>query len=111
LETRTAQGATVLSNEIVDAEQYGESVVDELKAGQISLHADMLAHGSPSNLSDRRRAGLTIRYCPIEVRGDWNQGSIIVRGNDTENFWANNPRPEGEDLSPLPGQLQAIKAG
>jgi hypothetical protein len=111
LKFRAATTPSVLANEIVDAEQYGEPVADELKAGEISLHADMLAHGSPPNLSHRRRAGLTIRYCPIEVRGGWNEGSILVRGSDPANFWADNPRPEGEDLSPLPGQLKAIQAG
>ena len=111
LKFRAAQGPAVLANEIVDAEQYGEPVVDELKAGQISLHADMLAHGSPPNLSHRRRAGLTLRYCPVSVRGDWNDGSILVRGHDPENYWANYPRPAGEDLSLLPPNLEAIQAG
>lgn len=41
-----------------------------LKAGQISMHDDRAVHGSPANLSDCRRAGLTIRYSSTEVKND-----------------------------------------
>ena len=41
-----------------------------LKAGQISIHDDKLVHGSPANHSDRRRAGLTIRYSSTVVKCD-----------------------------------------
>ena len=84
LKFNQAAGPAVLNQEIENATQYGEPVVDELKAGEISLHADMLAHGSPPNRSDRRRGGLTIRYCPTTVRSTagWNTNSIIVRGSD-----------------------------
>jgi ectoine hydroxylase-related dioxygenase (phytanoyl-CoA dioxygenase family) len=41
-----------------------------LKAGQISIHDDKLVHGSPANNSDRRRAGLTIRYSSTIVKCD-----------------------------------------
>ena len=37
-------------------------VADTLHAGQVSVHSDLLLHGSGANRSDRRRAGLTIRY-------------------------------------------------
>ena len=40
------------------------------KAGQISIHDDKLVHGSPANNSDRRRAGLTIRYSSTIVKCD-----------------------------------------
>ena len=36
----------------------------ELKAGQMSLHDVYLVHGSNPNHSDKRRAGLAIRYMP-----------------------------------------------
>jgi len=41
-----------------------------LKAGQISIHDDKLVHGSPANHSNRRRAGLTIRYSSTIVKCD-----------------------------------------
>ncbi len=41
-----------------------------LKAGEISIHSDQLIHGSPANESSRRRAGLTIRYSPTNVKCD-----------------------------------------
>ena len=36
----------------------------ELKAGQVSLHDIGIIHGSSANKSDRRRAGLALRYMP-----------------------------------------------
>lgn len=42
----------------------------KLRAGEISLHDDRAIHGSPANLSSRRRAGLTIRYSGTEVKND-----------------------------------------
>jgi ectoine hydroxylase-related dioxygenase (phytanoyl-CoA dioxygenase family) len=41
-----------------------------LKAGQVSIHDDKLVHGSPANRSDRRRAGLTVRYSSTVVKCD-----------------------------------------
>lgn len=112
LKFNEAEGPAVLDQEIENAAQYGDPVVDELKAGEISLHADMLAHGSPPNHSDRRRGGLTIRYCPVSVRSTagWNKNAIIVRGTDSSGHWSNHPRPQGEDIGG--NQLaQEIKAG
>jgi hypothetical protein len=40
-----------------------------LSQGTISLHADGLLHGSlPNESADRVRCGITMRYCPTEVR-------------------------------------------
>ena len=92
----------VLNQEIENAEQLGQPVYDVLRAGQFSLHADMLAHGSEPNGSDRRRCGLTIRYCPPTVRAlnpDWTRGSVLCRGSDPTGAWSRNPRPAGEDVS------------
>ena len=86
----------VLNQTIEDPEQYGTPFDNELKAGQISLHSDLLLHGSEANLSNRRRCGLTLRYCSADVRAglDWNQKGVIVSGNDPSGHWANPPRPE-----------------
>ena len=91
----------VLSQRVTDAESYGEVEHFELKAGQMSLHSDMLIHGSDPNESDRRRCGLTIRYAPVEVRTltNWNGKSIWCRGEDPSGHWVNLLRPEEGRLS------------
>jgi len=87
----------VLNQTIENAEQYGEIVADELKAGQVSLHSDLLLHGSEANDSYRRRCGLTLRYCSADVQAalGWNEKGVQVRGHDSKGHWSNNPRPEG----------------
>ena len=72
-----------------------------LKAGEASLHSDLLVHGSLPNPSPRRRCGLTIRYVPASVRAGqgWNENAIICRGSDPSGHWIHHPRPEGD--SPL----------
>ena len=85
----------VLNQTVEDAEQYGEVVYDELEAGEISLHSDLLLHGSDVNRSNRRRFGLTLRYCAAEVRAalGWNLEGILVSGADPSGHWANPPQP------------------
>lgn len=85
----------VLNQTIENAEQYGPVVDDTLKAGECSLHSDLLLHGSEANLSDRRRCGLTIRYAAADVRAgmDWNLKGVVVAGRDESGHWANPPRP------------------
>jgi ectoine hydroxylase-related dioxygenase (phytanoyl-CoA dioxygenase family) len=86
----------VLTQTIPGAERFGKPVDIELKAGEISLHSDLLVHGSLPNRSKRRRCGLTLRYCPPDVHAywDWNKVSIICRGSDPTGHWANVRRPE-----------------
>ena len=96
-----ATDPAVLNQKIVNIEQYGHPIPFELKAGQISIHADMLAHGSTPNPSDRRHCGLTIRYCPPIVRAtnsSWTHNAIICRGSDTTGKWHHHQRPLGDDL-------------
>lgn len=85
----------VLNQTIDNAEQYGHVVWDPLKAGQVSIHSDLLLHGSEANHSQRRRCGLTLRYSPASVRAglDWNLKGVWVRGSDPSGHWSNNPRP------------------
>lgn len=96
----------VLTETVPSAENLAEPVYMELAAGQISLHSDLLLHGSTANTSDRRRCGVAIRYCTPDVRdidgGAWSQGSLWARGEDSDRYWANQPRPEGEEV---PGGL------
>jgi ectoine hydroxylase-related dioxygenase (phytanoyl-CoA dioxygenase family) len=102
LEWRNTDKPAVLGQEIVNIGQFGKPVSDDLRAGEMSLHADMLAHGSSPNTSARRRCGLTIRYCSPQVVSldpSWMTMSVICRGHDPTGRWANVARPEGEDLS------------
>ena len=95
---RTSEDAenNVLHQTVDDAEKYGPVVYNELKAGQISLHSDLLLHGSDANDSRRRRGGLTLRYCAAEVRAGegWNERGVFVAGEDATGHWANRARPE-----------------
>ncbi|MEM9523397.1 MAG: phytanoyl-CoA dioxygenase family protein [Pseudomonadota bacterium] len=98
----TGEGA-VFHIETVGADRMGAPFTNALKAGQISMHADMLIHGSLGNRSDRRRCGLTLRYCPPEVRitdAAWAHGveAILCRGEDPTGRWKHHPRPEGDDI-------------
>jgi non-haem Fe2+, alpha-ketoglutarate-dependent halogenase len=88
----------VLNQTVENAEQFGEAVDDILKAGEISMHADLLLHGSEANDSDRRRCGLTLRYCAADVRAGmgWNAKGVIVSGSDPSGHWANPRRPAQE---------------
>ncbi|MGE5191199.1 MAG: phytanoyl-CoA dioxygenase family protein [Deltaproteobacteria bacterium] len=88
----------VLNQTIDNVEQYGSEVCDVLKAGEVSIHSDLLLHGSEANNSERRRCGLTLRYCAAEVRAhmDWNQKGVVVSGSDPTGHWASRARPESD---------------
>ena len=89
--------SNVLNQKVPNVEQYGEPVDVELKAGEASLHSDLLLHGSEANLSLRRRCGLTLRYTSGDVRAymGWQDKGVVVLG-DPPPHWANRPRPEEE---------------
>ena len=101
----TAMGAdSVFHKGIMPTDEMGAPFTNVLKAGQISLHADMLVHGSLANVSDRRRCGLTLRYCPPEVRitdPAWARGveAILCRGSDPTGQWTHHSRPENDDIT------------
>ena len=93
----------VLNQSVHNAEDFGQPVAFEMEAGQISLHTDLLLHGSRPNTSNRRRCGLTMRFVPPEVRAlkDWCRNSTICRGRDPSGHWANHPRPNGDTIPPF----------
>jgi non-heme Fe2+,alpha-ketoglutarate-dependent halogenase len=88
-------GTNVLDQTVENTEDFGDPIDVELKAGEISIHSDLLLHGSEANDSDRRRCGLTLRYCAADVRAgmEWNQKGVVVSGRDPSGHWANPPRP------------------
>src|ERR1017187_3724217 len=87
--------SNVLNQAVAGVEQLGAPFDNELPAGAISIHSDLLVHGSEANASDRRRCGLTLRYCPADVRAElgWNAKGVIVSGCDPSGHWANAARP------------------
>jgi non-haem Fe2+, alpha-ketoglutarate-dependent halogenase len=89
----------VLNQTVEDAEaRFGAPVNVQLQAGQMSIHSDLLLHGSRANESDRRRCGLTLRYCTADVRAyqGWSGKGVVIRGTDGDNHWGNPPRPSDE---------------
>lgn len=89
----------VLGQTVNDAETYGDAPVPQcMRAGQISLHSDLLLHGSEPNPSQRRRCGLTMRFCPPTVTPipQWGKNAVLCRGSlDSEHgLWEQVPRPE-----------------
>ena len=92
---------SVLDQVVENPEQYGAVVVDDLKAGQASIHNDLLLHGSDANKSSRRRCGLTLRYAAAEVRAEmgWNAKGVVVRGTDAAGHWGNPPRPDEDAVT------------
>ena len=96
-----AKGEVVLQQEISDVSQYETPYSNILTAGQISIHASTLIHGSEPNPSSRRRCGLTLRYIPSDCGVIGNAGRVLRGGipcrGDPGN-WKANERPEGDDL-------------
>lgn len=102
LETSARDAGAVFHKGTANAEALGQPFTNALKAGQISLHADMLVHGSRANTSNRRRCGLTLRYCPPEVKiidPEWAKGveAILCRGDAGD--WVTHPRPDNNDIT------------
>lgn len=100
-ESSAPDEGNVLNQTVLNPQQYGGApVAFTMRAGQLSLHTDLLLHGSEPNPSSRRRCGLTMRFVPPRVRAykGWNNGSVICRGADPTGHWAHIPRPAGERL-------------
>ncbi|MEO1749830.1 MAG: phytanoyl-CoA dioxygenase family protein [Pseudomonadota bacterium] len=101
-EAETDGDANVFHKGTANAEQLGVPFDNVLRAGEISLHADMLVHGSLANVSDRRRCGFTLRYCPPSVEiidPEWAAGveAILCRGS--AGSWKTLGRPENNDIT------------
>jgi hypothetical protein len=99
-EWHVAAGNYVLPQEIPNATDFGEPVANLLQAGQISIHASTVIHGSEPNTSNRRRCGLTFRYIPSScgVLGNAQRllkDGIVCRGD--HGSWFANSRPANDD--------------
>jgi ectoine hydroxylase-related dioxygenase (phytanoyl-CoA dioxygenase family) len=89
--------SNVLNQTIPEIEKYGAPIDVELKAGEASIHSDLLLHGSEPNTSDRRRCGLTLRYSSGDVHAylGWADKGVVAAGEKPEH-WADRPRPAEE---------------
>jgi len=98
-------GTRVLKRQVTDPERYGERFTNSLRAGEISIHSDMLLHGSGCNRSDRRRAGMTFRYAAAKVKplpghDYWFKPAVHCRGT-LPKHWPHRHRPPGENPEKL----------
>ncbi|GGD58309.1 phytanoyl-CoA dioxygenase family protein [Paenibacillus nasutitermitis] len=79
---RKIEGDSVLTLELEHGtfnENEAKSLI--LESGSVSLHDDHIVHGSPANVSDRWRIGLTIRYSgPAQVSAT-DYEAFTMRGN------------------------------
>lgn len=89
----------ILELEVVGHQSLGEAVPLIMPAGHVSLHTDLLVHGSAANHSSHRRCGFTARYTTPaawikdEKHTTWTRSAILCRGDDASGRWPNNPRP------------------
>lgn len=100
-EVLAPDGARALGRRATGMASRPDRFVNEMCAGQASLHSDLMLHGSTANASLRRRAGLTLRYAAAGVRlmdgyDEWRRASIHIGGGDPSGFWADLARPDGE---------------
>ena len=85
-----------------------DAVDIELKAGDISIHNPSIVHGSNSNVSDKWRIGLTLRYIPTSTyvnREGWD--CILLRGKPTsgiKNNYAKKPVFDPSEHMPFSGK-------
>jgi non-heme Fe2+,alpha-ketoglutarate-dependent halogenase len=99
-EQKSLDGSRALKREAVAPGLPGEYFTNALRAGEISVHSDLLLHGSAANRSDRRRAGLTIRYAPADVRplpgAEWYVSSAVHCRGTIPGHWPNRRKPSSE---------------
>lgn len=88
-ETTDENSGNVLDQVVKHPEKYGKHRFTPIAAGQVSIHSDLLIHGSAPNQSDRRRCGLTLRYCPADVSAylGWHKKGVIVAGKASPDRW------------------------
>ena len=85
-----------------------DAVDIELKAGDISIHNPSIVHGSNSNVSDKWRIGLTLRYIPTSTyvnREGWD--CILLRGKPSsgiKNNYAKKPVFDPSEHMPFSGK-------
>jgi non-heme Fe2+,alpha-ketoglutarate-dependent halogenase len=89
----------------------GEGVDVALKAGEMSLHHVLLAHGSGPNTTGDRRIGYAIRYIPPHVRQlKVRDSAMLVRGHDRHGNFDLEPGPRADlDAAALAAHRDAVE--
>jgi non-haem Fe2+, alpha-ketoglutarate-dependent halogenase len=99
-EQKSLDGTRALKREAVAPGSRDAYFTNALRAGEISVHSDLLLHGSAANMSGRRRAGLTIRYAPADVRplpgAEWYANSSVHCRGTIPGHWPNRRKPSSE---------------
>ncbi|MEH0822385.1 MULTISPECIES: phytanoyl-CoA dioxygenase family protein [unclassified Micromonospora] len=74
--------------------------VNSMRAGQVSIHSDLLLHGSAANTSGRRRAALAIRYAAADLRAlpgaEWYLHASTPCRGEIPAHWPRRRRPKSE---------------
>jgi len=101
-------GSVVLNRRVVEHERYDDVVLNELQAGEVSLHTDLLLHGSDANLSSRRRCGIALRYLAAQVKvvpggESWIRSAVHVGAGDPSGYWPNQSRPLKDEPHKMAG--------
>lgn len=82
-----------------------------LASGEASIHHAFAIHGSPPNLTEDRRLGLTFIYHPPELRqlGEVRTSALLVRGEDNfGNFEAEQPPLAADDPATIARHERAV---
>jgi len=82
-----------------------------LKAGEASIHHAFAIHGSPPNLSNDRRLGITFIYHPPDLRqiGDVRTSALLVRGEDRFGYFeAEQPPVAADDPATIARHERAV---
>ena len=81
-----------------------------LRAGQFSLHHELLVHGSAQNMTDERRLGISFACVPTEAKplSGPNTG-VLIAGDNVPGHWVLNKEP-AFDLDPVAmAELEAVQ--
>jgi non-heme Fe2+,alpha-ketoglutarate-dependent halogenase len=96
-DTFAADNLLTRGQEIAVEVPEGEGVDVPLKAGEMSLHHVLLAHGSGPNTTGDRRIGFAIRYIPPHVRQlKARDSAMLVRGRDPYGHFDLEPEPRAD---------------
>ena len=101
-------GSVVLNRRVVEHEDYVDVALNEMQAGEVSLHTDLLLHGSPPNFSERRRCGIALRYLAAEVKvvpggESWTRSAVHIGDGDPSGYWPNRTRPLKDEPHKMAG--------
>jgi hypothetical protein len=110
------KSSDVLAQALTPSEIDESQAIDfDLKAGEMSLHTDALAHCSEANTGDRIRCGMTMRVSSPDVKADleaWPTFSWArLRGTDPGELNPCFGPPTGEVIPTGYNQFSGVNAG